>query len=124
MSMFAKKCLFFLSTVHFFDSIQEQKISTRTEGKNPSSRLQHVASQTHRVSVELSAAHLLSLSCAIEPALQAVSLCLFLSNSHSLFTFAFLHCDSRQNNVNPGPRGTDCQASLFKAVLRQRSPCS
>ena len=66
-----------------------------------------------------------SLSRTTEPTLQALSLCLFLSNSHSLFTFAFLHCDSRQNDRTPDPLGTDCQASLFKAVMKTtmcRSP--
>lgn len=55
--------------------------------------------------------------------LPALSLDLFLSNSHSLFTFAgffFLHCLSRQCNIGPpSPRETDCQASLFKVAPMQ-----
>lgn len=53
------------------------------------SGLQHVSLQTLWAFPELNEAHLLALSCTTEPTLQALSLCLFLSNSHSLFTFAF-----------------------------------
>lgn len=73
--------------------------------------------------VELKVAHLsICLSGTMKPAIQALSLCLFLSNSHSLFTFAFLHCDSRQSNITPDPQETDCQASLFKVEVKQ--PCT
>ncbi|KAK2904361.1 hypothetical protein Q8A73_011018 [Channa argus] len=90
--------------------------------ENPFSRLfmfvvlePHCASlQTHRAFAELNGAHLLALSCATVPTSQDLSLCLFLSNSHSLFTFAFLHCDSHQNNITPAPREADCQAIYSK----------
>lgn len=77
----------------------------------------NVCPYKHCTLAELNEAHL-CLSCTTElTTLQALSVCLFLSNSHSLFTFAFLHCDSRQSNIAPDPRETDCQASLFKVVL-------
>lgn len=77
--------------------------------------------QTRWSFAELSEAHLLPRSCTTEPTLQALSLCLFLSNSHSLFTFAFLHCDFRQNNITPSPlRRLHCQAFLFKVVVKQK----
>lgn len=78
--------------------------------------VQHASSQTHSAAfAEPNEAHLFC-SRSTEPTLQALSLCVFLGNSHSLFTFAFLHCDSRQNNITPAPQEADCQASLFKVA--------
>lgn len=74
-----------------------------------------ILTNTQCAFAELSEAHLLC-SCSTEPTLQALSLCVFLGNSHSLFTFAFLHCDSHQNNIAPAPLETDCQAFLFKVA--------
>lgn len=68
---------------------------------------------------ELNEAHLLC-SCSTQPTLQALSLCVLLGNSHSLFTFAFLHCDSHQNNVAPAPLETDCQAFFIQSSMKQR----
>lgn len=74
-----------------------------------------ILTNTQCAFAELNEAHLLC-SCSTEPTLQALSLCVFLGNSHSLFTFAFLHCDSHQNNIAPAPLETDCQAFLFKVA--------
>lgn len=79
----------------------------------------NVSLQTHWTFAELNEAHPLSLSPTTGPTLQALSLCLFLSNSHSLFTFAFLHCGSRQNNITPDPPETDCQAFIQSSYVHK-----
>lgn len=54
--------------------------------------------------------------------LQALSLSSFLSNSHSLFTFAFCIVHSRLYNIASDPWGVGrlyCQASSFKVAPKQ-----
>ena len=125
--MLVQKCLT-LFTVHVFDSSSKSSLLSRQKQfENPLSSLfmlvmpghQHVSLQTCWAFSELNEAHLLRLSCTTEPTLQALSLCLFLSNSHSLFTFAFLHCDSRQNNITRDPSGGSLSGLFIQRKLKQ-----